>query len=100
MDQVQSRTVARAKDTGMWLTIAPSTSNGTALSALEWRDNVHLPYGLTPDNLPKCCDGGGQKFTIEHALQCKKGGLVIGRHEEVKEELVDLAAKAFRPSAI
>jgi hypothetical protein len=33
-------------------------------------------------------------------LECKKGGLVICRHNKIKGELVALTAKAFTPSAI
>ena len=51
-------------------------------------------------DLPKHCDGCGARFSIDHALQCKKGGLVIGRHEEVKVEVADLASGAFRPSQV
>jgi hypothetical protein len=32
--------------------------------------------------------------------QCKKGGIVICHHNEIKDELVALAAKAFTPSAV
>ena len=59
-----------------------------------------LRYAKTPVDLPQHCDGCGARFTIDHALNCKKGGLVIGRHEEVKEELIDLASRAFRPSQV
>ena len=44
--------------------------------------------------------GCGAKFALDHALTCKKGGLVIGRHDEVKNELADMAIKAYRPSMV
>jgi hypothetical protein len=78
----------------------PSTVNGTELSAQEWRDAFFLRYGRSPGDLPSLCDGCGQKFSVQHALECKKGGNVILRHNEIRDELADLAAKAIIPSAI
>jgi len=78
----------------------PSTINGTTLSALEFRDSLHLRYARTPPNLPTHCDGCCSKFSVSHALQCKKGGLVTIRHDEIKDELIDIASRAFTPSAV
>ncbi len=78
----------------------PSTVNGTELSAQEFRDAFLLRYGRSPGDLPSLCDGCGQKFSVQHALECKKGGNVILRHNEIRDELADLAAKAIIPSAI
>jgi hypothetical protein len=84
----------------MWLSISPSTVNGTELSAQEFRDALLVRYDKTPPDLPTHCDGCYKPFDLRHALECKKGGLVICRHNEIKDELVALAAKAFTPSAI
>ena len=37
---------------------------------------------------------------MAHGLECKKGGLVIQRHDEIKFELQDLAARALIPSVV
>ena len=47
----------RATKTGSWLTVQPSTVNGTKLGAQEWRDALLLWYGLEPPDLPTYCDG-------------------------------------------
>jgi type II secretory pathway predicted ATPase ExeA len=39
-------------------------------------------------------------FSVHHALECKKGGLVISRHNEIRAELVDLTCRALTPSAV
>lgn len=78
----------------------PSTVNGTELSAQEFRDAIHIQYGITPPDLPEACDGCDARFTLQHALGCKKGGLLIFRHNKIQDELVQLAGKALTPSAI
>jgi hypothetical protein len=94
------RTLLRGKETGQWLSVMPSTLNGTELSAQEFRDALLLRHARTPGDLPSICDGCGAKFDVRHALGCKKGGLVILRHNEINEELCDLASKALVPSAV
>jgi hypothetical protein len=63
-------------------------------------DSVLLRYARIPGDLPTHCDGCDQKFSVHHALDCKKGGLVISRHNEIRDELIDLASKALTPSAV
>jgi hypothetical protein len=46
--------------------------------------------------LPVKCLG----FSFRHALECKVGGLIILRHNEVNDELGNLASKAMTPSAV
>jgi hypothetical protein len=94
------RTILRGKDTGQWLSVLPSLVYGTDLSAQEFRDSLLLRYSRSPADLPSHCYGCGQKFTVCHALECKKGGLVISRHNEIRDELSDVASKAIVPSAV
>ncbi|KAL7462173.1 hypothetical protein ACHAXS_002561, partial [Conticribra weissflogii] len=50
--EIQHR-LTRAKMGGSWLTVIPKAINGTILSAEEFRDNLRLRYGFTPEFLPK-----------------------------------------------
>jgi hypothetical protein len=59
-----------------------------------------MRYGIAPPDLPASCDGCEARFTLQHALGCKKGGLVIFCHNKIRDELVHLAGKALTPSAI
>ena len=54
---LQARRMRRAAKTGAWLTVLPSTVNGTELGAQERRDELFLRYGLDPPDLPTHCDG-------------------------------------------
>ena len=76
----------RACQTGLYLKVVPSHINGTVLSADEWRDNTRLRYNMLPLDMPQRCDGCGEKFTVEHALSCRLGGLVHTRHNMGADE--------------
>ena len=65
---LHARHMQRAAKTGAWLTVMPSTVNGTELGPQEWRDALFLRYGLESSDLPKNCDGCQARFTIIHAL--------------------------------
>ena len=99
-DVLKKRTITRGKETGTWLTILPTFVNGTELSNHEWRDSFLLRYSLSPLGLPLKCDGCGVDFSINHALKCKYGGLIILRHDEVTRELIELGTMALRPAAV
>jgi hypothetical protein len=77
------RTILRGKETGQWLSVLPSTVNGTIISAQEFRDALLLGYTHCPPDLPIQCNGCQQKFSVHHALECKHGGLLISRHNEI-----------------
>ena len=97
---LHARCLRRATKTEAWLTVQPSTVNGTDMGAQEWRDALFLRYGLDHPDLPTYCDGCQAKFSISHTLDCKKGGLVTARHNKLRDGVADLAGKAFTPSHV
>ena len=46
--------------------------------------------------MPASCDGCGEVFSLTHALDCCKGGLITQCHNEIREALGDLAALRYR----
>jgi hypothetical protein len=95
------RCMKRSQETGTWLTATPSLDYGTALSRTEFRDALRLRHGLVPLDLPTHCDGcPNTRFTVDHAFQCKKGGLVLARHDEMAAEWHQLCSQALTPSAV
>jgi hypothetical protein len=95
------RTILRGQERGKWLLVMPSVVDGTQLLAQEYQDALLLCYARSPADLQSHCDGCGQKFSVRHALGCKKqGGLVISRDNQIQDELSDLASKALIPSAV
>jgi hypothetical protein len=90
----------RSRGTGAWLTTTPEYLNGTDLSAEEFRDSLRLRLGLQPASLPQLCDGCGERFSVEHAMSCKKGGLVVQRHNAIVAEWMHLCSQALTASAV
>ena len=94
------RIIDRASKTGAWLSVTPNTLAGTELRKDEWRDSACCRYNMRPESIPKYCDGCGKEATIDHILNCRIGGLIICRHNEVKDELIDIGIKAFGLNSI
>ena len=90
----------RMKSTGSWLVCCPDRFSGTILTLTEWEDNLRLKYGLQPKNLPKTCDGCGCRFSVEHGLSCKFGGLVDVRHNDARDEWAHLCSMATTASKV
>ena len=90
----------RATRNGACLSDVPHRINSTKLSCEEFRDNIRLRYGLMPQDKPATFDGYGKSLSIEHALSCPKGGLVIALHDEPEKDWGALGAQDLIPSAI
>jgi len=97
--QDTQHTLKRANKTGHWLSVMPSHVDGTILSSTEFDHALMLRYARVPSNLPTSCDryGESKKFDVKRALDCKKGGLVTARHDEIRDELRNLPAHVFSP---
>ena len=98
--ETAKRRLKRSSETGLWLTVTPNRFNGTILSSDEFRDSLRLRYGLDPLNLQSECDGCYKRFSVEHAMSCKKGGLITIRHDDIKGEWHHLCAQALVPAAV
>ena len=98
--QTAARRMTRSRQCGAWLTTMPDTVNNTDLTKEEFRDSLRIRYGLEPLNIPSKCDGCHQDFTVGHALQCKTGGLIGQRHNDVAAEWHDMCAHALTEAAV
>ena len=77
-----------------WLSANPWEDVFFSLTADEFRDSMACRYGKSPKGLQAWCDGCGECFNMNHALNCKNGGLVYQRHNELRDENCDLNKKA------
>ena len=97
-DDDRKRAIQRAVDgkTSMWLTVMPVAHHHFDLSSIEFRDALALRYHRPLLNMPAFCDGCGSQSSMEHALDCSIGDLVIQRHNEIRDALGDLASIAYK----
>ena len=85
----------RARDSGSsWLSVLPIKCHHFDLFSQQYRDALPLRYRKLLLNLSRVCDGCGALFSVEHALDCRVGGLVTRRYNEVRDAIGDLAAVA------
>ena len=103
MDEFLSHVFGAAKrrlvcssETGLWLTTTPNHMSGTH----EFRDSLRIRFGMDRLHLQSQCDDCNQRFSVEHAMNCKKGGLITIRHDVIKDEWHQLCAQALTPSVV
>ena len=65
-------------------------NNNFDFSATEFRDALCVRYRKPLKRSLSRCDGGQQDFDLQHALSCKKSGLVTLRHNEIRVTVGDL----------
>ena len=83
---------ATEKGASSWLSTLPVSEHGFALHKGAFRDALCLRYGWRPSRLPSHCICEAQ-FTIEHALNCPRGGFPSIRHNEVRDITADLLSE-------
>ena len=91
----ESQCLRRGHNTGRWITLEPITVNRMYLGSQEWCNIVFICYGIDPPDLPHNYDVFGVGFSVTHALNCNKGGLVTAQHNELCNGVADLACKAL-----
>ena len=72
------------KRASTWLTVLLLTEHGFTLHKSAFHDALTVWYGWTPSRLPSKCECGN-RFNVEHALSCAKGGFPSLRHNEIQD---------------
>ena len=78
-----------------WLSVLPLSAYGFSLNKGEFRDALRLRYSKDLRGLPSKCPCG-QPFDLNHALNCKKGGFVIIRHNNIRDFEASLLSEIVR----
>ena len=83
---------AQGKGASSWLTALPLKEHGFQLNKSEFRDAIAIRYAAPLRALPSKCPCG-QRFDTNHALNCKRGGFVIMRHNNIRDFEANLLAQ-------
>jgi len=89
----QAVRAASEKGASSWVTASPSYDHGTVLHKGEFVDACYIRYGWALLDLPVsyAC---GTAFNLQHALDCKLGGLRIIQHNEVRDTIAQCMREA------
>ena len=74
-------------------TASSSYDHGTVLHKRDFVDSCYMRYGWTLLDLPISC-ACGNAFNVQHALDCKLGGLRIIQHNEVRDTIAQFMREA------
>ena len=103
MNAKQKRAIMReVEDLGKlrtsWQSYPSPATTLTYLLYTKFYDALALCYHKPSLKIPAhmYSDDCWAAFSLEHALDCKKGGLVTQRHNEVRDALGDIASLAYR----
>ena len=96
-DPIHHRALLRAKDNDLsvWLSALATEKNNFDLTPQEFRDAVAIRCRKPLMNVPAFCDRCGAPSTLDHFLICMKGGLIVQRHNEIRNAIGDLAAMVW-----
>ena len=76
------------------ISVTPVESNHFDLSAQEFQDALAIRYCKPMLNLPPTYDGCGAPSSLNHFLICRRSGLVVQCHNEIRDAIGDLVALA------
>ena len=87
------------KGASSWLNALPLKDHDFYLDKQTFWDTIHLRYGLELSHLPsKCvCD---ENFSVEHALNCKRGGFISTRHNDVRDFTAEILSEVCNDVAV
>ena len=88
-EQIRANNLAQKKGASAWLTSLPLKDEGFSLNKREFFDAIYMRYRWDMKKLPINCVCS-QKFDMDHAMSCKKGGYVSRRHDRVRDILANL----------
>ena len=94
LDNQSKRVLAENRERGAssWLNVLPLKEQGFTLNKEEFRDALALRYDRNIKHLPSKCVCG-DAFNATHAMNCKKGGFVSIRHDNVRDFEANLLKK-------
>ena len=87
------------KGASNWLTAIPLKDHDFYLDKQSFWDALYLRYGIMLPRLPSKCVCNA-RFDVEHALNCKKGGFITMRHNEVRDFTSEMLSEVCKDVSI
>ena len=87
-EKLKALEASQEKGASSWLNALPLKTQGFLLDKQSFRVAIFTRYGIPLRRLPTHCVCGA-KFSVEHALTCKKGGFITSRHNEIRRITAD-----------
>eukprot|EP00794_Sanderia_malayensis_P005131 gene5131-biopygen4184 len=75
--------LSREDGASIWLTTLLLKDEGYVLTKQQFWDSIKIRYVWLLDRVPENCECGN-KFNVQHALSCKKGGFISQRHNQIR----------------
>ena len=88
-EQRRLNEINRQQGASTWLTTLPIREEGYTINKNCFWDLLRLRYGWELQRLPTTCECG-TRFTLDHALSCKKGGFISLRHNQIRDLTANL----------
>ena len=88
-EQRQSNKINQQQGASTWLTALPLKEEGYTINKNCFLDLLRLRYGRQLQRLPTTCEYGA-RFTMDHALSCKKGGFISLRRNQIRDLTANL----------
>ena len=74
----------KEKSASSWLTVIPIQEHGFALTKSKFRDALQIRYNKQLQGMPSKCPCG-QKYHLNYAMNCKRGGFVVMKHNNIRD---------------
>ena len=88
-EELRANDISQMKGGSSWLTTLPLQDEEYTLNKREFFDAIALRYRWQIKRLPiHCaCNSNKNKFDVDHAMNCKTGGFVHRRHDNIRDLL-------------
>ena len=93
-DNQRALQLSQEKGAGSWLSVLPLEDQVFTLTKSEFRDALCIRYNKLLRGLPSNCTCG-HKYDMNHALNCKRGGFVILRHNKIGDFEANLLQRLY-----
>ena len=98
-EQTKLNDISKSSGASSWLSNLPLKDENFNLTKREFFDATYLRYGWDLKNMPVKCVCSEQN-TISHALNCKLGGFITIRHNELRDVTANALKTACKDVAV